>query len=113
MNNDEVYPTLTGVLMTLWVGISADYKSRYTHTIWQQFENAIRHAASSTNNIPACLSRIAKKFDSNLATPLLDSLLQYDERTVMRIMREETAYLVALVRLENMARNEERGFSDA
>jgi len=99
------------LLLPIWTGISPDYKAKYKTTIWQQFEDAVRSAAYTTT-LSLFLSRISSRLgvslrETDLAT-VRDLVQGGDDRTVLRILRDESAYCVTIVRLQNEARKESR-----
>ena len=97
------------LLIPLWRGLDSDYKSKYARSIWAQFENNIKSAAYTAT---------ASKFYSNLcgklpialeSSGLLDvqealAVAGDEERKLLRQLREETATLALMVRLNNEAR---------
>lgn len=101
----------TALLLPIWAGIPRDYKRKYKVTIWRQFEDQVRSAAYTTT-LSLFLSRIC----SRLAVTLHDDALAAVrtivsggcDRDVLRVLREESAYCVTIVRLANDERNERR-----
>lgn len=92
------------LLSPIWRGIPSDYKSKYSYTIWDQFENNIRSAAY-TARLPVFLQHISTRLgvslkdkDIGCATAILNT---GQDREILKLLREETAYLVLLTRLEN------------
>ena len=92
------------LLWPIWRGIPDGYKSKYARNIWTQFESNLRSAAYTSS-----LSRFAEKIrlkldievrkdDSALYTEALGAA---DERAVLKCIRDETTYLVLLVRVRN------------
>lgn len=106
------YHTALRLLIPLWRGLDADYKSRYSRTIWTQFEDNIRSAAYTSN-----LSNFYSRFCARLTvavetalTPELHSALAVggaEERRVLRQLRDEAATLALMVRLDNERRREQ------
>jgi len=97
------------LLIPLWRGLDSDYKSKYARSIWTQWESNIKSAAYTAT---------ASKFYSNLcgklpialeSSGLLDvqealAVEGDEERRLLRQLREETATLALMVRLNNEAR---------
>lgn len=97
------------LLAPLWRGISPDYKARYARNVWEQFENNVRSAAY-TARLPKFVQRITQRLGIN---PRADDVARVaavlnagQDRHVLRALRDEAAYLVLLVRVENDERKE-------
>ncbi len=81
-------------------------------TIWEQFENEIR-AAAYTSNLATFISRLCGRLGANVgcndeeraAAELI--MRTVDDRDVLKLLREQTTYLVLLVRIDNQASREE------
>lgn len=97
------------LLWPLWRCVSDDYKERYKREIWDHFENAVRSAAYT-----GCLKRYLANFQERLP---VDIQAQYikdvmsvvnsgEDLTILDWLRDETKYLVMLVRLANQERKE-------
>lgn len=107
MDMDATHEKAATLLMAIWRGVPNSYKSRYRHTIWQQFEDNIR-AAAYTNSLG--------KFINNLCLALGVEILAKDvetvngvlrdgqDRTLLKLMRDETTLLVLMVHVENQQR---------
>jgi hypothetical protein len=99
------------LLMTIWRGIGADYKSRYRMSIWQQFEDRVRSAAytSSLGRFIStlCLSLNAtvgiKAEDRNVADRILNG---GNDQALLKLLRDETTLIVLMVRIANQERRE-------
>lgn len=102
MNRNE----LATLLKIIWRGIPGDYKSRYRMTIWEQFENEIRSAAY-TSSLAKFINRICLRLGVSLGRNeeergVAEKLIQtMDERTALKMLREETTLLVLMVRVDN------------
>jgi hypothetical protein len=109
-----LYDLITRAILALWRGIDPEYKSQYARTIWTQFEEQIKYAANTTSSLPSCLSSITARFAGIMGGNLEDleaveALVKTaDAREVLRVLREESAYIIAMVRLENERLWEER-----
>jgi hypothetical protein len=88
----------------LWRGISSDYKHKYSYTIWQQFEDNIRSAAY-TARLSLFLSKITTRLDIALAERdverVRDVINSGQDRETLRMLREDTALLVLMVRVQS------------
>jgi len=98
------------LLWAVWRGIPASYKSRYRRSIWRQFEDNIRSAAYTGN-----LGKFIDSLCLNLAVEfrvgddietMNDALREGNDKTMLKLMREETTLLVLIVRLWNQQRRE-------
>ena len=97
------------LLTPLWQGISPEYKSKYRRSIWQQFEDNIRSAAY-TAKLSTFLSKITQRLGVEIAgrhvqqvTVLMDNA---EDKAVLKMLRDETALLVLMVRVANEERKE-------
>lgn len=101
----------TGLLEPLWRGIDTDYKARYARNIWEQFEHAVR-SASYTSRLDHFLQRITSRLRiavrADDAKRLAGIVGGGEDRAILRMLREETAYMVLLVRVSNEERQEAR-----
>lgn len=107
MTHEEV---ATGLLTPLWRGIPSDYKKKYARNIWEQFENNIRSAAY-TARAPEFLSKITQRLgvtfqgvDAERVSAIVGG---GHDRTLLKMLRDDTTYLVLLVRADNEERKEE------
>ena len=100
------------LLAAIWRGIPADYKSRYRRNIWRQFEDNVRSAAY-TSNMGAFINTLCAKMSAQIgqtneererAEEVLNS---GNDRALLKLMRDETALLVLMVRVDNQARQDE------
>ena len=97
------------LLWPLWRSITDEYKDRYKREIWEHFENALRSAAY-TARLSTFLSNFSKRIPSELKVEgmkeirtVIESGLDND---VLTWLREETTYLVMIVRLKNQNRKD-------
>jgi hypothetical protein len=108
---DREYEQAAELLEIIWRGISADYKSRYRMSIWQQFENNIRSAAY-TSNLGKFLNSFCLKLSANIGRnsedrARADAILQeLDAKAMLKLLREETTLLVLMVCVANQERRE-------
>lgn len=106
----EMYRPALTLLIPLWRGLSGEYKQKYARNIWEQFEDNIR-AAAYTSRLSKFYNSICSRLEITLtASDLPDifaGITATDEKLLLRQLREETATLVLMVRLENEARKSE------
>ncbi len=91
----------------LWRGISGDYKKDYKANIWTQFERGLQVAAH-TSSLPLFLQTITRKFGGiNIREIDLgrinETMKTGEPEKVLTMVRDESAYLIALVREANEA----------
>jgi hypothetical protein len=96
------------LLTPIWRGIPADYKRKYQN-IWEQFENNIKSAAY-TDKLPKFLSRITQRLgaaihDADTVT-MTTFLKSASARETLHALRNDTALLVLMVRVQNEKRKE-------
>ena len=95
------------LLWAVWRSINSDYKSRYRRTIWEQFENTVR-ASAYTNNLGKFINRLSLKLNApikNEFTAEVEGIINSgDDKTLLKIIREETTLVVMMVRLKNEER---------
>lgn len=100
------------LLKIIWRGVPADYKSRYRMTIWKQFENEIR-AAAYTGSLAKFINSICSRLQVDLGRTeaeraVADEILRSsDDRTLLKLLREQTTLLVLMVRVDNEAQRAE------
>lgn len=100
------------LLAIIWRGIPSDYKARYRMSIWQQFEDNIRSAAY-TSSLGRFVNTLCQKLQANIGRNAGDRetaqtiLNSGDDRTLLKLMRDETTLLVLIVRVANQERREE------
>lgn len=95
------------IISPLWAGIDADYKRKYSYTIWQQFEDQIRSAAY-TSRLSLFLSKITTRLGIALnerdVRRVVDAVGAGGDREVLRALRDDTALLVLMVRAKQTER---------
>jgi len=100
------------LLKIIWRGIPPDYKRRYRMTIWTQFENEIR-AASYTSSLAKFISSICTHLRADLGKTAAERAVAEeiiktaDDRTMVKMMRDETTLLVLMVRVDNEEKRNE------
>ena len=100
------------VLIPIWRGISSEYKSKYARSIWQQFEDnvvAAAYTATVSRFYSNLCSRLEITIDSAAIADFQDALtvVSAEQRTLLRQLRDETATLILMVRLDNEQRKAE------
>lgn len=106
---EGIYRTALAIAVPLWRGIPADYKAKYALNIWSQFENNLRSAAYTTSLkkfVDTVAARLAVVVHDRDVQSLNAALASTEERALLKILREETTYIVLLVRAENDLRRE-------
>ena len=102
---------ISELMMIIWRGIPADYKSRYRMSIWRQFEDQIRSAAY-TNNLGKFVNSICLKLNAQIGINKTDRehaeflLNNLNDRQALKLLREETTLIVLMVRIANQDRND-------
>lgn len=98
------------LLWPLWRCLDEGYKDRYKREIWDHFENAVRSAAYTGK-----LSTYLSNFQGRIPTTLqlqhmkdINSIVSSGQDVViLDWLRDETTYMVMLVRLKNQTRRED------
>ncbi len=97
------------LLWPLWRCISDDYKKRYSREIWDHFENAVRSAAY-TGKLRAYLTnfqaRIPTEMQAQYSHDIISVIDSGCDEEILNWLREETTYLILIVRLMNQERKE-------
>ena len=97
------------LLWPLWRSVSDDYKSRYKREVWEHFENAVRSAAY-TGKLRTYLSNFQGRIPCEIQAQYMRDILSVVETgaddEILDWLRDETTYLVMLVRLMNQERKE-------
>lgn len=95
------------LLWPIWRGVDSAYKVRYARNIWQQFEDNIRSAAYTSRLAPfydALCRRLNVRVRADEAERVNAIIASGEDRAVLKALRDETTYLVLLVRLKNEER---------
>lgn len=97
------------LLWPLWRCVTDDYKSRYKREIWDHFENAVRSAAY-TGSLRTYLANFQGRIPCDLQAQymadikhVIDTKCDFD---ILNWLRDETTYMVMLIRLKNQERKE-------
>lgn len=110
----EQHSKLAALLLAIWKGIPKGYKSRYRRNIWQQFEERIVVAAY-TNSLTKFVNNLCSTFEGSIGVTAddraaaLDIVAELDGRSSLKLLREETALLVTMVRVEVEAKRKTFG----
>lgn len=104
------------LLTPLWRCIDDCYKSRYAREIWTHYENAIR-SAGYTSSMPKFLEiftrRIPCTIQGKYAEQINSIVASGHDETILDWLRQQTTYMVLLVRLDNDRRRAELAAMDA
>jgi len=102
---DKIVETL---IFPMWRGIDPEYKSKYKRDIWQQFENGLRSAAS-TSKLSTFFETFKMRFNIVIRAEHRSNILaglQLDDEKTLTHIREDTAILVLLCQTLNNERKE-------
>lgn len=106
MTQDQVAGQL---LWPLWRSVTDDYKSRYKRDVWEHFENAVRSAAY-TGSLRTYLSNFQGRIPCEIQAQYMRDIIMIVESgcddEILNWLRDETTYLVMLVRIQNQERKE-------
>lgn len=97
------------LLWPLWRCVTEDYKSRYKREIWDHFENAVRSAAY-TGQLRTYLANFQARIPCELQAQYMKDIKSVIDTgcdaDILDWLRDETTYMVMLVRLMNQERKE-------
>jgi hypothetical protein len=98
------------LLAPLWRALDRDYKRQYARNIWEQFEGQVRSAAY-TSRLQRFLQHLTGRLPIVLAraedvASVASIIGGGHDRAVLKLLREEAAYLVLLVRVANEERKQ-------
>lgn len=97
------------LLWPLWRCVTDDYKSRYKREIWDHFENAVR-AAAYTGSLRTYLANFQQRIPCELQAQYMKDIKSVIDKNcdpeILDWLRDETTYMVMLVRLMNQERKE-------
>lgn len=102
----------TAILLAIWDSVPLDYKRKYALNIWEQFQNAVSVAAR-TNLLSKFYESLHRKFDTQPIRKEAQEMVAHimeagEDRLLLKLIREETAYLVLSTRVLNEERKERR-----
>lgn len=104
MTHEELAQCL---IAPLWRGISAEYKRKYARSIWQQYEDNLRSAAY-TAKLSTFLAKIMTRLSVEIHREDVERVAAVmqsgDDNAILKMLRDETALLVLLVRVANEER---------
>jgi len=104
VENDELYGATTALLHAIWRAVDPDFKERYRLEIWRIFEDRTRVAAGQNGTLSRFASQLARAMNAAIgrdererhqAQTVIES---GQDRQLLRLCREETPYLILLVR---------------
>lgn len=110
---DDLEQAIVEMLYALWHSIDYDLKAKYARKIWQMFEsNVTAGARMNGRNVARFVSFVARKMQatpaaSGFSAQAIAEVGQYDGREVMRRLRTESSWLIALTRRYNDAVKEQ------
>ena len=97
------------LLWPLWRSVTDDYKSRYKREVWEHFENAVRSAAY-TGKLRTYLTNFQGRIPCDIQAQYMRDILSIVESgcddEILDWLRDETTYLIMLVRIRNQERKE-------
>jgi len=106
MSQEQVAENL---LWPLWRCVTDEYKTRYKREIWDHFENAVRSAAY-TGSLKAYLTNFQGRIPVDLQQQFMKQIRGIVEcgmdNEILDWLRDETTYMVMIVRLINQDRKE-------
>lgn len=111
-DQENLHQQAAALLMAIWRGIPADFKSRYRMNIWQQFEDQIRSAAY-TSNLGKFVNSLCSKLQATVGRNAEERvygekvLNSGQDRALLKLLRDETTLLVLMVRVANQKRREQ------
>jgi len=112
--DEAIYETCVDLLHPIWRGIDADFKSQYPR-IWQMFEGRVRIAANQNGTLTRFISQLCRSMGSHVTGH--DELARIEEivsrnvdGVLMRALREDTPYIIMLLRLRVQQIREEMGY---
>lgn len=107
MTHEEIADKL---LLPIWQCVDNEYKRKYARNIWNQFEDAIRSSAY-TSNLSIFLTNIQQRLqvsiDKQCVAPITFVIQSGMDDVILEDLREETTYLVLLVRLKNETKKQD------
>ena len=112
MDQETMRQQASELLWAIWRGVHPELKSRYRRTIWEQFENTVR-ASAYTDNLGKFLDTLCLRMQATVGltaeerSKAMEVLDAAEPRTMLKLLREETALLVLMVRLRNQDRQDE------
>lgn len=112
MEQQEIRNQAAALLMAIWRGTPADFKSRYRMTIWTQFENQVRSAAY-TNNLAKFINQLCLKLNADPGKNADDRAeVEHvanagNDRAILKLLRDETTLIVLMVRVANQEKSDE------
>lgn len=110
--NDELYASAAALLGSIWRAMDAEFKASYRRTVWKIFEDRARVAANQNATLARFASQLCRALQSSLGRNEADRaaaqavLASGQDRAILRILRDETPYVVMLLRVEAAERAE-------
>lgn len=97
------------LLIPIWRGLDADYKTKYARSIWQQFEGNVR-AAAYTSSLSGFYNRLCSRLTIQIEPQHIGdvhaalAVEASEARRLLRQLRDESATLALMVRIDNEKR---------
>lgn len=107
------YDLAVALLYAIWHSIDNDFKSAYKMSIWQIFEDRVRVAAGQNGTLVKFASQLARTVNAPIGRNADDRsnaqgvIESGQDRELLRLYREETPYIVMLLRVDVAAKREE------
>lgn len=105
IQNPAIYEQASDLLLALWRAVDPDFKERYKADIWRIYEDRVRAAAGQNGTLARFVSQLARSLGGSLGRNetargiVADIVASGDDHELLRLLREETPYLILLVRL--------------
>lgn len=98
------------LLLAVWAGIPAEYKTAYARNIWEQFQGAVVVAAY-TNNLGKFTNSLCSRFNAAIPQFKTDEaegvLNGGNDKEILKLFREETVLIVLMARVANEERKQQ------
>ena len=98
------------LLWGIWRSINEDYKFKYPRDIWDHFENAMK-SASYTSSLKSFITLFQRRIPLDLQaqyTKDIKSILESGkDEEILGWLRDESTYMMMLVRIKNQDRKED------
>lgn len=115
MENETLYAELTNFLAAVWAGVDADLKIQYRRKIWDIFQSRVEAAARQNGDMRRMASQLARSLkapigisEDQMAAAFAVLEWQTQANEALRILREETPYLVLRLRIQLQREKTER-----
>lgn len=105
MSHEGLYVDAVDLLRVIWRAVDADFKSRYARETWRIYEDRVRSAANQNASLARFANQLVQRMVASLGrneedrATSLRVLQSGNDRALLKLFRDETAYLIALVRV--------------